>query len=458
MSKYTILMAVLFNIKASAIDYGVDVSFPIHHEKASTNYAWLPHNVEPKNNPIPDEYKDMPIQHLPDRQTFYQDFLQGCIDYYGDRGSACIETERDRVAMSLRQPQSMVNYTDIGFKKIRAPEKLFNLLSSYWEKNKGNQKEERWNTGNTYTNHWAAPTKMVSVEDTGLRGGGFKLKQEIWNAAKDTIEEWTGNEIKDVSLYGIRVYTEGAVLAPHVDRMPLISSAIVNVAQDVDEDWPLEVYGRDGKAYNVTMQPGDMVLYESHSLLHGRPFPLKGRYFANIFIHFEPIAPDGTPLKGRYFVNIFIHFEPIAPDGNEEGLPMYIMKGSLEESRWYASHPNGRDNRSKPIEFSTGSTAAHRAAQDGDMKVLQTIAKKDESALIEKDSNGWQPLHEAARAGHTEVIKMLIEFGADVNERANFNKGGTALYLAEEAHGSDHPAVALLRNLGGLSIGPEFNN
>lgn len=27
---------------------------------------------------------------------------------------------------------------------------------------------------------------------------------------------------------------------------------------------------------------------ESHSLLHGRPFPLKGRYFANIFIHFEP--------------------------------------------------------------------------------------------------------------------------------------------------------------------------
>jgi len=36
------------------------------------------------------------------------------------------------------------------------------------------------------------------------------------------------------------------------------------------------------------MDPGDMVLYESHSLLHGRPFPLKGRYFANIFIHFEP--------------------------------------------------------------------------------------------------------------------------------------------------------------------------
>lgn len=42
-----------------------------------------------------------------------------------------------------------------------------------------------------------------------------------------------------------RVYREGAILNPHVDRNPLVSSAIINVAQDPDmtEDWPLEVYG-----------------------------------------------------------------------------------------------------------------------------------------------------------------------------------------------------------------------
>ena len=79
-------------------------------------------------------------------------------------------------------------------------------------------------------------------------------------------------------------------MATHVDRTPLVSSAILNVDQDVDEPWPIEVYGHDGKAYNITMEPGDMVLYESHSVLHGRPFPLKGRYFANIFIHFEPVG------------------------------------------------------------------------------------------------------------------------------------------------------------------------
>ena len=175
----------------------------------------------------------------------------------------------------------------MGFKKIRAPPELMELIDSFWKKNKENEKVEQWGIGNTYTNNWASPTYMVSVEDTGLRGGGFKLKQAIWYAAQSTISEWTQQELTQCSLYGIRVYKTGAVLATHVDRLPLVSSAIINVAQDVDEPWPLEVIGHDGVAHNVTMEPGDMVLYESHSVLHGRPYPLKGRYMANIFVYVQ---------------------------------------------------------------------------------------------------------------------------------------------------------------------------
>lgn len=80
-------------------------------------------------------------------------------------------------------------------------------------------------------------------------------------------------------------------MASHVDRLPLVSSAIINVAQDMDEPWPLEVIGHDGRAVNVTMEPGDMVMYESHSVIHGRPFPLKGRFMANIFIRTLPLIP-----------------------------------------------------------------------------------------------------------------------------------------------------------------------
>jgi prolyl 4-hydroxylase len=169
-----------------------------------------------------------------------------------------------------------------------------------------------------YVNHWKAPTYMLSVEDTSLPGGGLPLKNAIWDAVKPVIEEWTGMEQAPSSMYGIRAYTEGAVLNPHVDRLPLVSSCIVNVAQEnLEEDWPLEVYDRHDRAVNVTMEPGDvgtsfsvgsligsfllffspllvffvfflLVLYESGTLMHGRPFPLKGKnalYF-NVFIHF----------------------------------------------------------------------------------------------------------------------------------------------------------------------------
>lgn len=99
----------------------------------------------------------------------------------------------------------MQNYTEVGFKKLRAPPELWQLISDFWEKNKDNGKPEQWGVGNTYTNNWDSPTTMVSVEDTGLRGGGQGLKQKIWNEAKKVIGAWTGQELTQCSLYGIRV-------------------------------------------------------------------------------------------------------------------------------------------------------------------------------------------------------------------------------------------------------------
>jgi hypothetical protein len=137
--------------------------------------------------------------------------------------------------------------------------------------------------------------------------------------AKETIQEWTGEELTQCSLYGIRVYHEGAVLATHVDRLPLVSSAIINVAQDVDDPWPLEVIGHDGKAVNVTMEPGDMVMYESHSVLHGRPFPLKGRFMANIFIVRINLCLPAVD----YDVSTIFKYPPVVPCANPRISPYF---------------------------------------------------------------------------------------------------------------------------------------
>jgi hypothetical protein len=57
-----------------------------------------------------------------------------------------------------------------------------------------------------------------------------------------------------------------------------------------------------------------------------------------------------------------------------------------------------------------------------------------------------------------EVVKYLVDNGADVNDRAGRagNSGGTALWFAKRKFGSDHPMIELLESLGALEIGPDL--
>ena len=327
----------------------------------------------------------------------------------------------------------MKNYTALGFSKTRAPSALMADLRKFWVDNVINSThEEVWPVGNTYTNHWKSPTRMLNLEDRSLIGSGDVLRSKIWDVTKDVLQQWTGVELSPTSLYGIRIYTNGAVLAPHVDRNPLVISAIINVAQDVNEAWPLEVISHDGKAYNVTMEAGDMILYESHSVIHGRPFPLNGKFYANVFCHFEPLAY--SLMEGQSVVNDdeFL-LESLYQQAWErqrkryarkcgsdkqcydrehvdfntaEVLPHYIVPDSREGYQWRArsvsqtityNHLNlpllGLTNyfmlrkTHKKIEFEM--LVAHAAAADGDLKSLMKIAAADLNAIEHVDANGW---------------------------------------------------------------------
>ena len=75
---------------------------------------------------------------------------------------------------------------------------------------------------------------MVDLEKNNLRGGRA-LRSKIWESIEKDISEWVNVELKTSALYGIRMYTDGAILNSHVDDLPRICSAIINVAQDVDE-------------------------------------------------------------------------------------------------------------------------------------------------------------------------------------------------------------------------------
>lgn len=251
----------------------------------------------------------------------------------------------------------MLNYTKLGFQKIRSPPEVMELINNFWSTNRENSVVE-WKQPTPYHNNWDVPPTILRIDNSSLPDGGPKLQAAIANAARDAMEAWTGIPQTSSSVYGIRIYHRGSILSPHVDRLPLVSSCIINVAQDVEEDWMLEVYDHDGNAHNITMTPGDMVLYESHSVIHGRPFPLNGNFYANVFVHFEPLkAPMNSDIE-------------LSKD-----LPPYIIRGSEWEEKWRGEYPNGWNLLKNPIDL----------VKKGDLPTLRLLHATDPSSLREHD-------------------------------------------------------------------------
>ena len=70
-----------------------------------------------------------------------------------------------------------------------------------------------------------------------------------------------------------------------------------------------------------------------------------------------------------------------------------------------------------------------------------------------EDENGWQSIHEAARGGHLQVVRMLIEeeHDADMNAVTNNGEGSSPLHIASANQGSHCHKITLL-----LSILPRW--
>jgi Ankyrin repeats (3 copies) len=184
------------------------------------------------------------------------------------------------------------------------------------------------------------------------------------------------------------------------------------------------------------------------------------RFMANIFIHFEPTGHslrhdakmDKIDVNAKYRDALARGVGGHENDGNND-LPPYIKAGSPEEKHWRLTHPSGYKSERKS--FATGSTSAHLAAKEGSLDVLHEEIKKKKAIVNAKDENGWTPLHEGARGGHLDVVKLLVENGADLSARTA-GDGGTALWWAKQTHPEDHPVVQFLEEIGALDIGPEL--
>ena len=90
--------------------------------------------------------------------------------------------------------------------------------------------------------------------------------------------------------------------------------------------------------------------------------------------------------------------------------------------------------------YTHGHTAVMRAALDGNTEIVKELLQQG-ADINQRDDNGRTALMFAVINTHYETVKVLLDYGADVN--ATSNKGGTALMGAASA-GDLRIAQALL--------------
>ena len=127
------------------------------------------------------------------------------------------------------------------------------------------------------------------------------------------MENWCNCKLETTAFYGIREYYQGNILRMHVDNVEThIISSILLIHKKLEsgqENWNLQIIDFTGERRNVSLEEGEMLLYESGTLIHGRPLPYQGTIFANCFLHYKPA--EGWKWR-RYYQKT----GPIITDGS----------------------------------------------------------------------------------------------------------------------------------------------
>jgi len=198
-------------------------------------------------------------------------------------------------------PEYLVNLipalTESGFTKVKIPPRLYSKILQMRDKSleSGDIEYEIGDTGIqngpvVIENASLQKSKYIVVNRTQMIQVSKEVRKDIFETLGPLAEDWAGGlKLKPTSIYGIRRYRNRSTLLTHTDKAEThVISVIMNIAQDVEEDWALNIKDHEGRDHTVFLQAGEMLWYESAKLLHGRQKPFKGSYFDNMFIHYMP--------------------------------------------------------------------------------------------------------------------------------------------------------------------------
>jgi prolyl 4-hydroxylase len=177
----------------------------------------------------------------------------------------------------------------LGFKKTTLDPQIYERLLDHFRSNIHRFKSEPSN-GFIETENPRAFPSLLYQDDA--------FNQQLLSDLQPAHEAWSGLPIRRAACYGIRVYQPKSYLYNHVDRAGThVVSSTVCVDHRLISPWPLYIEDNEGRPHEVSIEPGEMVFFEGARLKHGRPYPLEGEYYANIFIHYTPLDWHLTPQE-----------------------------------------------------------------------------------------------------------------------------------------------------------------
>mmetsp|Transcript_14314 Transcript_14314/g.21743 ORF Transcript_14314/g.21743 Transcript_14314/m.21743 type:complete len:576 (-) Transcript_14314:118-1845(-) len=274
---------------------------------------------------------------------------------------------RDRITTNTHLRNNFLatnlpKFSKTGTKMIKIPDKLYNKLLDFYYMNVPRRTNEPWDVhGATQMNFHEVGTDLVYLDlDPYMRDN---LANQYM---KPILEEWSGQKLKLNAFYGIREYFPGAWLRNHVDRIDthIISATLSLLKPNSTHPWPLETVDWSGKRRRYEHKAGEMLLYESSTRPHGRPYRMVDGIHVGCFVHFSPLdestfrkqLSDGrNTLRGNY--------TQMSYRSNKKGRPAPEMISRIVTPDNMAEKSNDRRKR---VETQNKKTRNRRRGQDED--------------------------------------------------------------------------------------------
>lgn len=164
--------------------------------------------------------RSWPMQRRPyavEELSRYLTYMHGCYGMYNQE--LCDQNELERISINSVQPAVQRNFTAAGYAKVRAPASSYKALRQFWDLyHTKDMQTEDWDEANIYTNHWKTATHTLLVDSHDGPRLDVQTRRKLVDDVQSVLERWSGVPLQPTSLYGIRSYGSGSILAPHVDR------------------------------------------------------------------------------------------------------------------------------------------------------------------------------------------------------------------------------------------------